>query len=267
MAVDFINRNKKTLIACIHLAPLPGAPLYRGSMAEVIDTACKEAELYEKAGVDALIVENFNDIPFYPDRVPDETVAAMAVVIKAVLKEATLPAGVNVLRNCAGAAVAIAAATEASFIRVNVHTGAMLTDQGIVEGKASDTMRQIARLSPGLKVFADVQVKHAAPLAPVNLSDDAKNNVLRGMADALIVSGKATGSPPDIEHLREVREAVSVPVLAGSGVIPERLSSILALSDGCIVGSCFKEDGDARRPVDPARLEWFMDAFRKVSKK
>ena len=92
----------------------------------------RKPDLFEQNGVDGLIVENFRDKPFYPAKVPAETLAALTAVTREVTRKARVPVGVNVLRNDAGAALAAATAAEAHFIRVNVHMGAVVSGQGIV---------------------------------------------------------------------------------------------------------------------------------------
>jgi membrane complex biogenesis BtpA family protein len=164
----------------------------------------------------------------------------------------SLPVGVNVLRNDARAALGIAAATGAAFIRVNVHTGAMLTDQGLIEGRAAETLRERARLAPGVAIVADVHVKHAVPLGGERLVDAAEDAWKRGLADALVLSGRATGSAPDPSVLRELRAALGarVPLLLGSGVTAENAHTLLAAADGAIVGTSLKARGEVHAPMD-----------------
>src|SRR5215472_16236412 len=123
--------SPKPLIACIHLLPLPGSPRYAGTMRAVYDTALAEAAIFARHAIDGLIVENFRDMPFYPRKLPAETLAALA---RDIVKTAQVPVGVNALRNDAEAAMAIATATEADFMRINVHMGAVVADQGIIQG-------------------------------------------------------------------------------------------------------------------------------------
>jgi predicted TIM-barrel enzyme len=58
----------------------------------------------------------------------------------------------------------LCAATGARFVRVNVHTGAAVTDQGLIQGRAAETLRERQRLCPDVALLCDVQVKHATPL-------------------------------------------------------------------------------------------------------
>ncbi len=171
--------------------------------------------------------------------------------------------GVNVLRNDAGAALAVAAATGARFIRVNVHTGGMHTDQGWIEGRAAETLRLRARLCPEVAVLADVLVKHATPPPGLGLVEAARDAWERGLADGLIVSGAATGAPASLDDVRRVRDALpEAPVLVGSGVTAETVRAALDVAHGVIVGSALEEGGVAGRPVDAGRVRRLMDAAR-----
>jgi membrane complex biogenesis BtpA family protein len=247
----------KRLIGVVHLKPLPGAPSFGGSMDEICEAAIVDAQAYEMGGADALMVENFGDIPFTRGSVAPETVAGMAVAARA-LREAGigLPVGINVLRNDVSSGLGIAAACGGGFVRVNVHTGAVEADQGIIQGEAYSTMRKRAALCPEVQVWADVLVKHAVPIGDLGLAEAAKDTYQRGKADALIVSGVATGEGTSVEDLRTVRESVpEAPLLVGSGATAETAAGLLAYADGLIVASSLKKDGVLNNPVDAKRVE------------
>src|SRR3954466_7518021 len=204
---DFRRRfGANAVVGMVHVAALPGAPAYGGSMRAIVDAALRDARALRDGGCDAIAFENFGDRPFFKDSVPAETVAALTRVISEVVKEIALPFGVNVLRNDAASAIAIAAATGAAFIRVNVHTGAMLTDQGIVEGRAAETLRKRAVLAPEVLIFADHMVKHAMPMVAVDDVQAAKDLRHRGLADAIIISGAETGAEPDRASFARLRQ-------------------------------------------------------------
>ncbi|MBO9352165.1 MAG: BtpA/SgcQ family protein, partial [Thermomicrobium sp.] len=134
------------LVGVVHLLPLPGSPRATRDVARIRERARRDAEAYREGGAHALIVENFGDAPFRKDGVEPHVIALMALVVEEIRESTGLPVGVNVLRNDARAALGIAVATGASFIRVNVHVGAMVTDQGIIEGRADETLRYRALL-------------------------------------------------------------------------------------------------------------------------
>lgn len=257
--------NPKPLIAVIHLLPLPGAPLFDGNVQAIYDRAIAEAEVFMQAKVDGLIIENFRDLPFYPDRVPAETIAAMSTVVREVVNRVSVPVGVNVLRNDADAALSIATATGADFIRVNVHNGAVLTDQGIVQGRAHETLRKRSSLRSKVLIFADVSVKHAYPLAAADLKNLTQDLSKRSLADAVIVSGAGTGIETDLNDLKTVQENSNLPVLIGSGTTPSNLRNLHGLASGFIVGSYFKKDGIVTNPVEAERVQDFVQVYRILS--
>lgn len=253
----------KILIGVVHLQPLPGAPRWKGNIEKVVERAIADARAYEQGGADAVIVENFGDVPFTRGSVPPETVAALAVAGRAVRQACKLPLGFNVLRNDAHSALALCAACEGSFIRVNVHTGAMLTDQGIIEGQAFETLRLRERLCPEVQIFADVHVKHAVPLGPIAIEISARDTLERGLADGLIISGTGTGVAAELRDLERVRSACpKACILLGSGVSEANAGEFMQLSNGAIVGSSLKRGGVLGNAVDPKRVRKLQRAMQ-----
>ncbi|HUR79614.1 MAG TPA: BtpA/SgcQ family protein [Thermoanaerobaculia bacterium] len=242
----------RALFGMVHLGPLPGAPLF-ASMDDVLGLALHDARACADGGCDGIVIENFGDRPFTRGRVEAETIAAMTRVITEIAREVKLPFGVNVLRNDALSALAIAAATGAAFIRINIHTGAAVTDQGIIEGDAYTTLRKRAALAPDVLIFADHLVKHAAPLG----EPSAKDLRLRGLADAIIVTGSETGAAADPSRLRALREEVDAPLLIGSGLTAENAAQFAA-ADGAIAGTSLKTNGR----VDRGRVEKLVRAWK-----
>lgn len=248
--------QSKPLIGMVHLPPLPGTPQNSQCLDTICARAVDEAHLLEFYGMDALLVENFGDVPFYPGQVPAYTIAAMACVARAVRECVSIPVGINVLRNDATAALSIASAVGAQFIRVNVHVSAMLTDQGIIQGKAHETLRLRQALGSDVWIFADVCVKHAVTLGDTNIVEQAKDTLHRGLADALIITGSATGDSVQQSDLIAVKQALpEAYVLAGSGVTPETLPHIFQVADGAILGTALKHHGKTMERVDPSRVK------------
>lgn len=247
--------KRPLLIGVVHLLPLPGSPRWGGDWPAVLRRAVADAQAYAAGGADALEVENYGDVPFTKGSVAAETLAAMAVAGRAIGEAVRIPVGFNVLRNDAGAALALCTACGGRFIRVNVHTGAMLTDQGLIEGQAYETLRRRQRLCPEVRLFADVHVKHAVPLGPVPLEQAARDTWHRGLADALILSGAGTGLATDVEEVRRVRAACpGVPLLIGSGITVENVASFRPWADGFIVGTSLKRGGRVEAPVEVRRV-------------
>ncbi|MBD1920551.1 BtpA/SgcQ family protein [Microcoleus sp. FACHB-831] len=264
MDLNKIFNTKNPIIGVVHLLPLPTSPRWGGSLKAVIDRAEQEAAALAAGGVDGMIIENFFDAPFSKDRVDPAVVSAMTLVVQRLMNLVTLPVGINVLRNDAQSALAIATCVRASFIRVNVLTGIMATDQGLIEGQAHQLLRYRRELGSDVKILADVLVKHARPLGSPNLTTAVQETIERGLADGVILSGWATGSPPTLEDLELATAAArGTPVFIGSGASWENISTLMQAADGVIVSSSLKRHGRIEQPIDPIRVHTFVEATRR----
>ncbi|OCQ99906.1 phosphorybosylanthranilate isomerase [Nostoc sp. MBR 210] len=258
-------KTRTPIIGVVHLLPLPTSPRWGGSLKTVIDRAEQEATALASGGVDGIIVENFFDAPFTKNQVDPAVVSAMTVVVQRIQNLVTLPIGLNVLRNDAKSAIAIASCVRAQFIRVNVLTGVMATDQGLIEGEAHQLLRYRRELGSDVKILADVLVKHARPLSSPNLTVAVQDTIERGLADAVILSGWATGSPPTEEDLELASGAAKgTPVFIGSGADWENVATLLQAADGVIVSSSLKRHGRIEQPIDPIRVSQFVEAAHRT---
>ncbi len=251
------------LIGVVHLLPLPGAPQPSPGLDAVEARALQDARALIAGGCDGLILENFGDAPFAGATVDPWTIAAMTRLASSIRAIDPAPMlGINVLRNDAVAALSIAAATGASFIRVNVLVGAMVTDQGVITGAARALLLERNRLGASVSIVADVHVKHAEPLGGTPLEHAAHDAWTRGGADALIVTGSATGKLFDPSDLERVRGAApGAPIWSGSGLTPENARAHGARLDGAIVGTWLHRDGDLSLPIDADRVRVMRDAL------
>lgn len=251
------------IIGMVHLKPLPGSPAYNGDLEKVIEDAIADAISLERGGVNGILVENLGDAPYFKDPSSPEMVASFTKALVKIKQAVSLPLGVNVLRNGAKAALAMAYVTGCKFIRVNVLIDAYLTDQGIIEGISAELLRYRKFLgSNDISIFADIRVKHAVPLATRSVSDSASDALERGGADVLIVTGKRTGLPPSPEEIKELK--ASGPTLIGSGLNEDNLDVLLPLADGAIVGTHFKESGYLGSPVSQDRVKKLMEKVEKL---
>jgi len=263
VSYEAIPGLRRVLIGMVHLLPLPGSPRWQGSMDEVVERAVGDARALEAGGFHACLVENFGDAPFSAGRADPASVAATAVVAAEVRRAVRLPIGINVLKNDGQSALAVAAAVGATFVRINVHVGAVVGDQGVLQSDAYHTLRYRRLLGTSTRLFVDVGGKHAVPLAPVELEQVAKDAAHRGLADALVVSGVATGEPTPLGDVKRVRAAVpDRPILVGSGVEPDTVADLLQIADGAIVGTWIKHDGRTTAPVDRERVAALARAAR-----
>lgn len=245
----------------LHLLPLPGSPRAELSLDRIWTRVLAEAKIYRSAGIDGLILENHGDSPFSKDSVPPHVPSILAVFVDRLKNAFDLPIGINILRNDAISALGAAFASGGDFIRVNVLTGVTATDQGLIEGCADRLLRYRDSLRSKIAVFADAEVKFGTPLFRPDLATLVKSLAQRASADAVIVTGVATGSAPDIAKLKEARQALrgtNCPVLCGSGADVDNIAAIIDVCDGAIVGSAFKKDGYVENPVEKSRVVRFM---------
>ncbi len=242
-----------SLVGMVHLLPLPGSPGWRGDMKAVVEAARRDAERLVEGGCDALLVENMGDLPYLRGRVYPETVAAMARAAS-VVTELGLPVGVQVLAGANREALGVAVASGAHFVRVEGFAYAHVADEGWLEASAGELLRARRALGADIAIWADVRKKHAAHAVTgdLSLAELAKGTAFCG-ADALIVTGGATGEPTATADLEAAR-AAGLPVVVGSGVTDRDAASLAALADALIVGSWLKRDGDWRAPVELARV-------------
>jgi uncharacterized protein len=250
----------KIVIGMLHLPALAGSPGFAGDARRIPQTVLRDADALAAGGVHGLMMENFGDVPFYPDRVPAHVVAQMTALAMEVRRRTDLPLGINVLRNDGRSALAIAHAVGARFIRVNVLCGARVTDQGVIQGIAHDLLRERTMLgAEDVKIFADVDVKHSAALAARPIEDEVDDLIERSLADAIVVSGAGTGKSTDPEKVRTVKRVASkTPVFIGSGITAETISEFMDCADGFIVGTSFKKGGVSVNPVEQKKVKELM---------
>lgn len=257
----------KPVIGMLHAPALPGSPAFLGNLKDLHEFVLKDAESLVAGGVDALMLENYGDLPFFPGAVPDSTVANLTALARKVRAKFRLPLGINVLRNDGVSALAIAQAVGAQFVRVNILSGARLTDQGIINGNAHEVLRFRKKIgASSIQIFADISVKCSVPLAERPLKNEVEETIQRSGAEGLIVSGENTGKPVDIDQLKEVKKlSKDFPVWIGSGANIENILQLNRWADGFIVGSAFKKE--IHDPIDPKRVHALVEKLKKGKKK
>ncbi len=267
-AILKIFQKRKAAIGVVHCPPLPGSPRYDGTpMAAVYDRALRDADAYVSGGIDGLIIENHGDVPFLkPDQIGHETTTAMAVAADRVRTAFGVPVGINVLANAAIAAIAVAKACGAAFVRVNQWANAYVANEGLIEGDAARVLRFRAALrAEGVMIFADAHVKHGAHAI---VADRPVVELTRDLeffdADAVIATGQRTGDAPDANELEQIVGATRLPVLVGSGITMENVAGVLQHADGVIIGSSLKAGGVWWEVVERQRVERFMRRFAEL---
>lgn len=252
--------DRCAFIGMVHLLPLPGSPRWGGSMDDVLSHALRDAHALLEGGCDALLVENMGDVPYLRGAVSPATVAAMAIATERIVALGA-PTGVQLLAAANHQALGVATASGATFVRVEAFAYAHVADEGWLDACAGPLLRERSALGAEVQIWADVQKKHAAHAvtADLSLQQLAEGAAFCG-ADALIVTGSATGASTDPDDVASVARA-GLPVLVGSGVTPGDAGALARIASGLIVGSALKQGGDWRAPVDPARVRAVHDAI------
>lgn len=258
-------KDKKTIIGMIHVDPLPGTPKFNSTVPEIIAKARQEALIYKQADIDVLMIENMHDVPF--DRnVGPEITAAMAVVGYEVKQATGLRCGIQILAAANKEALGAAQAAGLDFVRAEGFVFGHVADEGYIDGSAADLLRYRRQIGAGdILVLTDVKKKHSshAITADVDIVETAHAAELF-LSDGVIVTGVATGTAASMEELQQVKRAVDIPVLVGSGVTQENVERYLAVADALIVGSYFKYDGHWAKGVEFERVKAFMDKVKKL---
>lgn len=252
----------KPVIGMVHIGALPGSPLHDPE-ADLLAAARADLIALQEAGFDAVMFGNENDRP-YEFSVDTASTAAMAVLIGQLKAEITVPFGVNVLWDPMST-VALGAATGAAFVR-EIFTGTYASDMGLWTPDAGKAMRYRDRLGRSdMAMLYNVSAEFAHSLDSRPLPDRARSAVFSSVPDAVLVSGQITGEAAALSDLEAVKKVLpDIAVMANTGVKHETVADVLAIADGCIVGSSLKVDGDTWNAIDPERAKDFMARARKA---
>jgi membrane complex biogenesis BtpA family protein len=253
-----ILSKNKALIGMVHLQALPGTAKSERSPSQIIDIAVEEATKLVACGFDAVLIENMHDAPYLLREVGPEIVATMTVAAQAVVDAVDVPVGIQILAGANKAALAVAHATGAHFIRAEGFAFASVADEGIMDvADAGPLLRERRRIDADeIAILADIQKKHSshALTADLSIGDHARGAEFMG-ADGVIVTGCHTGHAVDIKQLREVHGATELPILVGSGVTSENIKEIFEFADAAIVGSSIKQGGNWANQIDAIRCK------------
>lgn len=255
----------KPIIGMVHLKPLPGSPVYNGKgLKEVIEGALKDAKSLLEGGVDGIEIENYGDLSYFPDVAPPETVASLSIAAHEIRKEFPKAViGICVLSDPI-ASLSIAHCVNAQFVRATFFTEASVDVSGLVLRKPHEILRFRKFLDPSIKIFADVHIKHSAPLARRPIEESAYDAAYF-LADAVIVSGKHTGFQTNIDDLKKAKEVLpDFPVFIGSGLNQKNASDLFQVADGAIVGTSLKVGGETENPVDLTKVKALMNVIKAI---
>lgn len=209
---------------------------------EVMEIARREIEIMYRNGVNAVLVENYfgdeidveNALKYLQDNYPDKVY------------------GVNILGD-PDVAFDFARKYGAKFVQIDSVCGHALPQHDAELAKYLDRLRG----ERDIFLLGGVRFKYTQHLSGRSLAEDLKLGMER--CDAIVVTGAGTGINTDLEKIKTFRIILGdFPLIVGAGMTAETAQEQLAFSDGAIVGSYFKEYGEAEYPVDEKRVQEFV---------
>lgn len=261
-----IFKTDLPVIGMIHLQSLPGTPMNVHSPSQIIDTALKEAEILKKAGIDSIMIENMHDVPYLNGSVGHEISTLMAIVAHNIKKLTGLPIGMQILAGANKEALAASKAADIDFIRVEGFVFAHIADEGFMNAQTGELLRYRKQIAADhIAVFTDIKKKHSshAITQDVSLLDTAKAAQFF-LSDGVVVTGDHSGIPASIDELTSLKSGLDFPVMVGSGLTLENVSTYVPLCDAMIVGSYFKDNGHWENDLNYDRVAGFMDRVREL---
>lgn len=263
---DLFKVNKP-IVAMVHMRALPGDPAYEPDkgLEWVYELARADLLALQQGGVDAVMFSNEFSLP-YLTKVEPITTAAMAALIAQLKPELSIPFGVNVLWD-PFASLDLAVATGAQFVR-EIFTGVYGSDFGLWNTNCGEVIRHRSRINgQHVRLFFNIVPESAAYLGDRDIADIARSTVFNTRPDVICVSGLTAGMETSTQTLRIVKEAIpDTFVFANTGVKLENVEDQLAIADGAIIGTAFKEDGSTWNPVSQERVEELMDKIKRIRK-
>jgi len=254
---------KKPIIAMVHMQAMPGDPGYDRDkgLDWIYEQARADMLALQKGGVDAVMFSNEFSLPYLTE-VDPITTATMAALVTRLKTELKIPFGVNVLWDPI-ASIDLAVATGAKFVR-EIFTGVYGSDFGIWNTNCGKVIRHQAAIGgQDVRLFFNIVPESAAYLGDRDIADIARSTVFNNEPDAICVSGLTAGAETSTQTLKIVKEAIpDTFVFANTGVNQDNVADQLAIADGAIIGTAFKEGGSTWNPVSEKRVDQLMNKIK-----
>jgi uncharacterized protein len=251
------------VIAALHLPPFSR----QNSMAWLEDYVATNARIFAKAGVPFIKLQD-QTREAGPMRL--EALAVMAALGRFLRSETPgMGLGIIVEAHDPEAAIAIAHAAGADFVRLKVFVGGMMTAQGPRHGIGAQAVAFRESIGGGaIAILADVHDRTAVPLAG-ETPELAAEWAQKTGADGLIITG--ADFPDSLVRIERARTAgTRRPVLLGGGVTEDNVKDALAIADGVIVSTSLMRKGALAAEIlkwDADLTQRFMDAAGKAKRR
>lgn len=261
-------KDNKSIIGMIHVPALPGTPLNKFSINQIIEMVLKEAEIYQASGIDSIMLENMHDVPYLNRQVGPEIISSMTVVTQEVRRICSLPLGIQILAGANQEALAVALAVGLNYIRAEGFVFSHVADEGLMNACAGELLRYRKNIgAEHIAVLTDIKKKHSshAITSDVDIAETAKAAEFF-LSDGLIITGESTGKEAQLSEVKSVKDKCSLPVIIGSGITLDNIEKYYPYADGFIIGSWFKEEGKWNHPLSSKRVQEFMQKIFLIRK-
>ena len=258
--------DKKALIAMIHIGATPGSPKYCEDVKKNIKKAVTEAEIYKKAGIATVMIENMHDVPYLNKEIGHEVSTLMAIIGYEIKRRTSLNCGIQILAGANKQALATANSAGLDFIRSESYVFSHIADEGIMHSDAGELKRYQKQIgADNILIFTDIKKKHSSHTltSDISIIETAKA-VEFFLSDGVIITGDSTGKPADTYEVKVVKKNVNILVLIGSGITSQNISEYYNIADAFIIGSYFKEKGYWANKPDIARISEFIRIFNNL---
>ncbi|MGV8151562.1 MAG: BtpA/SgcQ family protein [Candidatus Nanoarchaeia archaeon] len=262
---EYIKKTK-VLVGMIHIRALPGTPGNKLSSKEIINKAIEEAKIFKKLGYNTVMIENMHDIP-YTKNIGPEISTLMAIIGKEI-KKLDLYCGIQILAGANKEALAAAKAADLDFIRAEGFVFAHVADEGYIESCAGELLRYRKLINAeNILIFTDIKKKHSshAITSDVDIAETAHTAEFF-LSDGVIITGISTGTEANLEEVIEVKSAVKIPVLIGSGINNKNLKNYFQYADIFIVGSFIKKGEYWKNELDENNIKSLIKEFNRLNK-
>jgi predicted TIM-barrel enzyme len=224
----------KPIIGMIHLAGHNKRDKVRRALEEMI--------IYQEEGIDGVIIEDYHGDYHDVYETLKESSREKLKIIR----------GVNVLFN------------PYSAFRLASDFGAKFVQFDNVQTPDIDVRlySQLREAYPDIAVLGGIGFKYTMSTGNPLAIDLAEG---KSRCEAIVTTGSKTGTETPIEKLLIFRQHLGTfPLLVGAGVTVSNAHNQLMITDGAIVGSYFKPNGDTQLPVDRARVRDLMNIIKQI---
>ncbi|MCF0110955.1 MAG: membrane biogenesis protein [Erysipelotrichaceae bacterium] len=237
---DEIFCNKKPIIGMLHLKGL--------TREERFERFKREFAIYCEEGVDAVIVEDYFG-----------TLTDMKQALQ-YLKEngSPIPYGVNCL-NFDMLGFELANEYGADFVQIDSVVG-HVKDR---DEESLEYFLESYKAKYDVAVFGGVRFKYQPLLSIHTLEEDLRTAMRR--VEAICVTETKTGEETSIEKIKQFKDVLEdFPLIVAAGVTLDNIESQLAIADGAIIGSYFKDNRQDYGDLSAEHVREIMNKVKEI---